>query len=264
MKLKKTAWFLCFGLVSFYAQADTNCPAHYFKGAEPVFINKKLENKTQEVCYAEFGVMHSGITRTPLWSAEKLTKERLENAQRLQRNNAFHSEDSLPTDERSELSDYVRSGFDRGHLSPSADMSTEQAQYESFSLANIIPQDPKNNRYLWASIESAIRAQTFRRGELYVITGVIFQGTQLQRLNGRVLIPTHLYKAVYDPNSKEAAAYLVKNETTKDYEVITIAELESLVGLNLFPKLSAESKKTVMQLPKPKTYRERQKERANQ
>jgi endonuclease G, mitochondrial len=252
------------GLLSFYAQANTHCPNHYLMGKEPVFINQKLANKTQEVCFSEFVVMHSGVSRTPLWSAEHLTKERLENAKTLRRTNSFHSEDAISVDERSELSDYSKSGFDRGHLSPSADMPTERAQYESFSLANMIPQNPKNNRYLWESIESAVRYQTLQRGELYVITGVLFQGTQLQRLNERVLVPTHIYKAFYDPNRNEGGAYFVKNEAEKAYEVLSIAELENRIGLNLFPKLSAESKNTVMSLPKPKTYRERQKERVNQ
>jgi len=250
------------GLASFYVQAETHCPEHYWQGAEPTFINVKLEKKTQEVCFTEYGVMHSGVSKTPLWSAEHLTAERLENARGLHRVNAFHEEEKLRTEERAELSDYVRSGFDRGHMSPSADMSTEQAQYESFSLANMIPQNPQNNRHLWESIESAVRHMTTKRGELYVITGPLFKGSPIQRLNGRVFVPTHIYKAVYDPKTKEAAAFLVENQATDKFDVVSISELEALAGINLFPKLSNDIKNIKMELPKPRSYTDRRRKGA--
>lgn len=256
----RSYWFLSLlTALSIQAVAQTNCPSHYWAGHEPTFTNQKLAKKAREVCFTAFGVMHSGVTKTPLWSAEHLTRDGLENAKGLQRVNNFHSEDALPVDERSELSDYVRSGFDRGHMAPSADMPTEDAQYESFSLANMIPQNPDNNRHLWEGIESTIRYLTKKRGELYVITGTVFQGNQLQRLNGRVMVPTHIYKAVYDPNSNEAAAYLVQNEATKDYTVVSIEELETLTGISFFPQLSAQNRVTKFELPKPRSYSDRKK-----
>ena len=85
------------------------------------------------------------------------------------------------------------------HLAPAADMPDERAQHESFSLANMIPQDPQSNRGLWSGIESAVRGLARNSGELYVVSGPVFQGATLQRLRGRVLVPTHIFKAVYDP-----------------------------------------------------------------
>src|SRR4051812_12286811 len=46
------------------------CRDHYVDGRAPEIRNAKLGNATTELCYGVFGVMHSGITRTPLWSAE--------------------------------------------------------------------------------------------------------------------------------------------------------------------------------------------------
>ena len=36
-------------------------------------------------------------------------------------------------------------------------------------------------------------------GEVYVVTGPAFLGAELQSLKGRVLVPTHIFKAVYMP-----------------------------------------------------------------
>lgn len=116
----------------------SNCPAHYVDGRAPEIVNPKMRNVTTELCFGVFGVMHSGITRTPLWSAEHLTANNIEAAQRLSRENSFHSEPRLPENQRAELSDYARSGFDRGHMAPNGDMPDRVTQHESFTLANML------------------------------------------------------------------------------------------------------------------------------
>src|SRR5690348_16097426 len=93
------------------AAADTACPEHFWHGTAPVLTNPKLESRTRELCYSGYAVLHSGLTRTPLWSAEHLTRDRVAAARDLSRVNAFHPDPNLPADERSDLSDYARSGF---------------------------------------------------------------------------------------------------------------------------------------------------------
>ena len=105
----------------------------------PEIVNEKLAAKTKELCFEAFGVMHSGISKTPLWSAEYLTASAIDAD--VPRKDKFHEETQLPQNERAELKDYAKSGYDRGHMSPSADMPTESAQADSFSLANMVPQD---------------------------------------------------------------------------------------------------------------------------
>jgi endonuclease G len=97
-------------------------------GQPPTLVNEKLADKTRELCYAGFAVLHSGVTRTPLWSAEHLTQDRITAARGLTRQGEFHPDPNVPEAERAELSDYARSGFDRGHMSPSGDMPTIESQ----------------------------------------------------------------------------------------------------------------------------------------
>lgn len=256
--LQKTlaaAIFACGTVVSSLALAGA-CPAHYVDGRTPEIRNEKMNAATRELCYGVFGVMHSGLTRTPLWSAEHLTAENIAAAQNLSRENSFHAEPQLPASQRAELSDYARSGFDRGHMSPNGDMPDRESQHESFTLANMVPQNGDNNRHIWAGIEGAVRKMAKKEGDLYVITGPAFLGGNLQKI-GNVLVPSHLYKLVYSPRQRAGAAYFIANASTSEYETLSIAELESRVGINLLPSLSASDKERMLRLPKVKPRKDK-------
>ena len=232
--------------------AVSACGDHYWAGTAPDITRATMTRNAREVCFSAFGVMHSGVTRTPLWSAEHLTRAGLRDARQISRVNNFHAESRLPFGERAELRDYVRSGYDRGHMAPSADMPDAQAQSESFSLSNMVPQNSENNRYLWAGIESSVRKLAKDRGELFVITGPLFQGKSIAQVGNRVMVPTQLYKVVYDPKRKQAGAYLVANEATGDYSVVSVAQLEAIAGIDFFPGMPSAIKRTAMRLPTPR------------
>ena len=129
------------------AHADTlsDCSDSFYSGVYPEFTDSKLKTDSQALCFDGFAVMYSSTSRTPLWSAEYLTRKRLAQAEQIDRDDSFHEESRLPKSARASLSDYSGSGFDRGHLAPNADMATRSQQYDSFSLANIAPQAPRNN-----------------------------------------------------------------------------------------------------------------------
>jgi endonuclease G len=230
------------------APEKQSCSDHFVGGDAPRFTNLKLAADARELCFNVFTVMHSGITHTPLWSAEHLEAANVAAAQQLSRENSFHPETRLPAGERAELADYARSGFDRGHMAPNGDMPDRDSQYDSFSLANMVPQDGENNRHLWAAIEGAVRKLAKRDGELYVVTGPAFLGSDVKRI-GKVLVPTHLYKLVWDPRRKAGAAWFVENAADVKANVVPIPELERIIGIDLLPALSAQDKERVLDLP---------------
>ncbi len=235
------------------AQAQTSaCMPLFHEKTPPVITRPALQTSTVGLCFEAFAVMYSGVSRTPLWAAEHITRESLQRAKEIKRDDNFHAEPALPDSYRAELSDYARSGYDRGHMAPAADMPTKQSQYESFSLANIIPQNRYNNQVLWSAIEGATRHLANVRGELFVVTGPIFEGDKLQRLNGRVLVPTHVFKAVLDPATKEAAAWIAPNAEGDVYEVVSLAELEKRAKIDPFPKLPDSARQKAMSLPEPR------------
>lgn len=230
--------------------AQTQCANIYYSNNAPDILNINLTQKARELCYSAYAVMHSGVARSPLWSAEHLYGSRLNT--KVERSNQFHPEDRLPKDERSELADFSKSGYDRGHLAPARDFSTEQSEYESFTLSNLIFQNHDNNTKLWADIEDATRRLAKANGELYVITGPLFIGNAIQQANNRVLIPTKIYKAIFDPSTGQGAAYLVDNAPGYNYQIISIAQLENISGISVFPEMSQRNKSDAMGLPEPK------------
>ena len=252
------AVFIAGGLLAAGLAAASQCPAHYVDGRAPDILNPKMETATTELCYGVFGVMHSGVTRTPLWSAEHLTVDNLADAKDLSRENSFHAEQRLPANGRAELADYARSGYDRGHMAPNADMPDRATQRESFTLANMVPQDSEINRHLWAGIEGVVRGMAKKEGNLYVLTGPAFIGGNLQKV-GRVLVPTHLYKLVYSPRQRAGGAYFVENKAGATYETLTVAQLESRVGINLLPSLTPREKQVMLRLPNVRQRKERNK-----
>lgn len=237
------------GLSPAYADDLTQCSQSFYGGIYPEFINTKLSSKTQALCMDGFAVMYSGVSRTPMWSAEHLTRKRLQQAKQIDREDSFHEESRLPTSMRAKLSDYSGSGYDRGHLAPNGDMANRSQQYDSFSLANIAPQSPRNNRYIWRNIESATRYLTQQYGEVYTVTGVAFTDKKTKQLAGRVLVPSHFFKAVYIPATNQAGVYYAPNDESERIEIISVDKLAAEIGIDVLPVLDAQTKAQAFALP---------------
>lgn len=236
--------------------APQGCEEHFLGGVVPE-VSKSRTAKTRQLCYSQFALLHSGLTKTPIWSAEHLTSERVEAASGLKRKNPFHTEARLPADERAELADYKDSGYDRGHMSPNGDMPDVKSQRESFSLANMIPQHPCNNEVIWAGIEDSVRQLTRDQDEVYVVTGPIYlrttqqQGGGQQQIGDGVLVPAQVYKAIYVPSLDEAGVYVTPNTDGTEWKKISLQDLAQLIEVDVFPQLSQKIKTKVMALPAP-------------
>ncbi|GAB3517159.1 DNA/RNA non-specific endonuclease [Emticicia fontis] len=116
----------------------------------------------------------------------------------------FKSDDSLPESwYKVKTSDYVGSGFDRGHLCPSADRDGSVADNEAtYLMTNIVPQSPNSNRDTWVALETYCRKLASAGNELYIIAGVLGQGGSgsnggtTKTLDGKVVVPESLWKVI--------------------------------------------------------------------
>ena len=197
--------------------------------------------KQRELCYEAFAVLHSGVTRTPVFVAEKLNRQSILDADE-KRANKFFADARLPRAERSELTDYKGSGYVRGHLAPAGDMPTPTAMAQSFSLANMVPQSSRQNSGPWAKIERDTRLYASRaKGDVFVITGPVFDASSGVIGANQVRVPSYLFKLVYDAQTGRAWAHWQANaDSTKAGPPISYEELVNRTGVEF---LGAASRK---------------------
>lgn len=249
------AWSVVIGLLLLcithlsHAGYFADCHDAFYGATPPDYLKKSLTQNTYPLCFDGFATMYSGVSKTPLWSAEHLTRRRLNQADTLPREDSFHEESRLPQSVRAALSDYSGSGYDRGHIAPNADMANISQQYDSFSLANIAPQSPRNNRYIWRNIESATRYLTLQYGEVYVVTGTAFTSKRLKKIGAGVLVPSHFFKAIYIPAIAQAGVYYAPNDESERIEVISIDELALRTGIDVMPAIDSMAKAQAFDLP---------------
>ncbi len=112
---------------------------------------------------------------------------------------------------------------------------------QSFSLANMVPQAPQNNRKSWAGIEKATRKYVRRaQGDVYVITGPVFGSTATTTIGtDQVWVPQYLFKLVYDQTTHRAWAHWIENsDSARAGRPIMYRELVKRTGVEFLPGVS--------------------------
>lgn len=205
------------------------CP-EFFAGGRPPQVPPA--RGLRELCYEAFAVLHSGDSRTPVFVAERLNRQRIEDADE-KRADKFFADARLPRSERAELEDYKGSGYSRGHMAPAGDMPTPSAMAQSFSLANMVPQNSQNNSGPWAKIEKDTRRYALRaQGDVFVITGPVFEPDSARIGPRGVRVPAYLYKLVYDAHTGKAWAHWQRNQAGERVSApISYAELVRRTGI---------------------------------
>lgn len=239
MQFKKlTFWTITTLLCTLsHAEEFSACLDYFPNKTVPKLI--KPQQYLRDLCFDSFAVMHSGQSKTPIYVVEKLNHSRIKDAADKQRTDHFYPEARLPSAERAQLEDYKGQGYDRGHMAPAADMPTPNAMAQSFSLANMVPQAPENNRGIWAkSIEKPVRQYAMRASsDIFVFTGPVFDAGDLKTIGvNKVWVPTYLYKLVFDPAEGKAFAYWIENKNdARMSALISYTELVQRVGIDFLP-----------------------------
>jgi endonuclease G, mitochondrial len=129
----------------------------------------------------------------PNWVSWQLNKSWLGEAPR---SNNFRPDDTIPQGwYRVTPNDYTRSGYDKGHMTPSADRTNSvEDNAATFLMTNIIPQAPDNNQGYWANLENYSRKLAAEGKELYIISGGYGQKEIIAK--GKVSVPNHVFKII--------------------------------------------------------------------
>lgn len=226
-----------------FGESKIGCNRMFYAGKPPVFADASMTQKAQPLCNRSFASYYSGVVRNPLWSAELLTKAGIDARRGIERVDDFHEDTRVGAD-RARLTDYRGSGWDRGHLSPDADMPSRDSSIESFLLTNIAPQYAATNRGSWANLEKAVRRQS-RGGNVYVVTGTLYEGrVTATHDDGRVKVPTHFWKGLVatDQNgvTRGATVFAVTNGPGERWANMTVDQFAKVHRVDPFPGLEPQ------------------------
>ena len=144
-------------------------------------------------------------------------------------------------------SEYVKSGYDRGHLAPSGDFAWDQSVNDTtFVMSNMVPQSPNLNRDSWRRLEDQVRRWACGEGKITVITGPVL-ADQLPKMRSGLEIPQKFFKIIIDETPpKKSISFVYSQEDRGNVMAknkMPLQEVEAMTGLALnyaFPDLANE------------------------
>lgn len=162
------------------------------------------------LCYKRYTIGFSRDLKSPLWTAEHLTKEQ-DSLPNVKRKDRFRLDPNIPAHLQGSLRAYEGTAFDRGHLTNFDNLGDDLiAADETFVMTNIVPQYAINNRGIWKALETRTRKLAVEKGQVYILTGPIYENPKLTLRDGTP-IPTKLFKIIIMPNTKESITYIIPN-----------------------------------------------------
>ena len=205
----------------------------------------------------DFVLSYNNSTGTPNWVSWHLSTAWLGNTPRC---NCFKQDRTLPSNFfRATTSDYTGSGFDRGHICPSADRNRNADSNENtYFMTNIAPQAPDNNRRAWVNFENYLRSLVNAGNEIHIVSGVIGSGgtgsngfaTTID--NGNITVPDSFWKVALvlpngtnDINRVTTSTRIIAINVPNDQGIssdwtrfrTSVNTIESLTGYDLFENI---------------------------
>lgn len=220
----------------------------------PIFSSSKLELPLYHADaviithpVGRYTVSYNNADRQPQWVAYTLTSSDLKrNAKRRYKftPDPYVLDNGLYT---AYNSDYAKSGYDKGHLLPSADRSASQeANDATFYLSNVAPQHPSLNRKVWRLLEEQIRRLTDYYDTLYIVTGSVIESKHTTIGANKVSVPTKFYKTLLGKSKGQwvSIGFVMPNSADVGGEfwdyAVSVDSVERLSGVDMFHRLPDE------------------------
>lgn len=199
-----------------------------------------IEPGEQYVRHTAYAFVYDEKHEQAKWVAYCLTKKEAEGS--IERSDHFVEDPFVHTGTATNV-DYSKSGYDRGHLAPAADMRwSEIAMDESFYYSNMSPQLPSFNRGIWKKLEEKVREWAIALDSVCIVTGPILSESLSTIGPNKVSVPKYYYKAIldYKGTHSKGIAFILPNQGSKDPLMnfaVSIDVLEKWTGINFFYQL---------------------------
>jgi len=216
-------------------------------------INNYLLVKPQYV------MSYNNKTHTANWVSWQLNRSWIGTADR---QDNFRPDDSLPDAwYKVRPNDYMGSGYDRGHIAPSADRTRNEADNSAtFLMSNMMPQVPEVNRGVWGDLEEYCRELVQQGKELYIIAGPVGRNGSIGRKQ-KIAVPAKNWKVIVvldrpglgmqgiNANTRTIAVMMpndasVKGRGWKSFRV-SVARVERETGLNFLSNVPLQVQQVI-------------------
>jgi DNA/RNA endonuclease G (NUC1) len=150
------------------------------------------------IARAQYTLSYNQARGTPNWVAYELDTRQFGGEDRC---NCFTADPLLPDAKQIYTSDYTNGGYDRGHMTRSADRTAANVDNATtFYLTNVVPQQGDLNQGVWAQFENALADSAKAGRAVYIVTGPLYSASKpLQYLKneGKVAIPDSTWKVAF-------------------------------------------------------------------
>jgi endonuclease G len=194
----------------------------------------------QIIEYPGFTVSFNKKHHQPNWVAWELTREETKGTE--PRSNNFAPD--LNIDGCATLADYRGSGYDRGHMAPSADMKWSAASMEAcFYLTNMSPQVSALNSGAWGKLEDKCRSWADRDSAIIIVCGPVLTDRITKTIGEtKVSVPSRYFKVVLAPyaNPPRAIGFIMPNSKVEggmQKAAVSVDEVERVTGFDFFSEL---------------------------
>jgi len=178
------------------------------------FINSKECNQTVDKIF--FKICYDYNLKTAKAAGYTLDGS-LVNENNIEKRPSFKVERAIPRKYRASTKDYVKSSYDRGHLANDASFDwSEDSLNATYSLANIIPQARKVNRYTWTKVERYARYVAVKLGYVNVINIVEYSDNPQRIGKHKIAVPKGFYKVIYNKDEDFERCFYYKNDNNID------------------------------------------------
>lgn len=195
-----------------------------------------------------FKIAYNSKRRLPEYVTYQLTAGQLKN-KAAERNNKFIPDPVLVEKNIPYVvtAEYTKSGYDRGHLAPSADFAwNQEANNMTFVMSNMAPQTPGLNRDAWKRLEDQVRKWACGEEKITVITGPVL-ADNLPRMKSGLEIPQDFFKIIIDETAPKKTIAFVYHQTDKgnvlNERIVPMNNVEKATGIAFqqdFPELRNE------------------------
>lgn len=220
-----------------------------------------LVYRTADPQGVNYSVEWDAEKKTNRWSCYTMTADYAGNAGRYQPDKGerqYPWDPDLAVEYRFPSDLFSGSGYDHGHICPSADRQySKEANRQTFYMTNMQPQKNRFNAGLWAKMEDKVRKWTPKSAgdTLFVCKGgtIDNEAQIIGRIKDQLIIPRYFYMALLLKKGGTYSAIALwaealdenhSNDSLRDY-VLTVDQLEARTGIDFFCNLPDKEENAV-------------------